>query len=90
MINTTVSTMWAENSHVSAVVIPRRLRHLAGGPYAVDGAPPGGDGAVPSAKYPGGGAGGGGAGICGSGGGGGGASVMAGSVRASTFRLLAV
>src|SRR5881275_402669 len=66
MINTTVSAMWAENSHVSAVVIPRRLRHLAGGPYAVDGAPAGGDGAVPSAKYPGGGAGAGGAGICGS------------------------
>src|SRR6266516_2107211 len=85
MINTTVSTMWAENSHVSADVIPRRLRHLAGGPYAVDGAPPGGDGAVPSAKYPGGGAGGGGAGICGSepdggvdggGGGGGGGWLM--------------
>jgi len=49
MINTTVSTMWAAKSHVSAVVMPRRLRHLAGGPYAVDGAPPAGDGAVPSA-----------------------------------------
>ena len=41
MINTTVSTMWAENSHVSAVVRPRRLRHRAGGVDAADGAPPG-------------------------------------------------
>jgi hypothetical protein len=49
MINTTVSTMWAANSHVSADVMPRRLRHLAGGAYGADGAPPVGDGAVPSA-----------------------------------------
>jgi hypothetical protein len=49
MINTTVSTMWAENSHVSAVVRPRRLRHLAGGVYAADGAPPGCGCGVPSA-----------------------------------------
>jgi hypothetical protein len=49
MINTTVSAMWAANNHVSAVVMPRRLRHLAGGPYGADGGPPVGDGGVPSA-----------------------------------------
>jgi hypothetical protein len=49
MINTAVSAMWAENSHVSVVVTPRRLRHLAGGAYVPVGAPPGGDGAAPSA-----------------------------------------
>ncbi len=49
MINTTVSTMWAANSQVSAVVRPRRLRHLAGGVYAADGAPPGCGCAAPSA-----------------------------------------
>ena len=48
MINTTVSTMWAGNSHVAAVVRPRKL-HRAQAVYAADEAPPGWGCAAPSA-----------------------------------------